>query len=259
VRRRIAAAWFAFAFVMGALHRVDAQDQQAARTDSDPTRPILFSVRSEFYRVTDDGWRMLTIARYDQAMFRNRPWLGGRRGMLIRLELPAAAGQAPGVATAGGLGDAYAQLLLIPRLTGRFAFAAGGGLFIPTATNKVLGTGKWTAAPAAIPVWFTRGVGMVYVKFQNVTSFAGDAARPDANVLLVTPTVIRTLGRTSWVLIDSETKTDWRRGGRTGVKSGVQFGHIMARRLGFWVKPELWWGPNQDGRWNLKTGFILYR
>jgi hypothetical protein len=60
-------------------------------------------------------------------------------------------------------------------------------------------------------------------------------------------------------LIDSETKTDWRRGGRTGVKSGVQFGHVMARRLGFWVKPELWWGPNQDGRWNLKTGFILYR
>jgi hypothetical protein len=238
--------------------RAFAQEQRAP-TDSDPTRPILFSVRPEFYRVTDDGWRMLAIVRYDQALLRKRRWLGGQRGMLIRLELPAAAGQAPGVKTAAGLGDAYAQLLLIPHLTGRFAFAAGSGLFIPTASSRVLGTGKWTAAPAAIPVWFTRGVGMIFVKFQNLTSFAGDSSRPDLNVLLITPTVIRTIGRRSWVFVDTETKTDWQRDGRTGVKSGIQFGHVMVRRAGFWVKPEFWWGPNQDGRWNLKTGFILYR
>jgi len=236
-----------------------AQTQQTARTDSDPTRPILVSLRPEFYRVTDDGWRMLMIARYDQALFRQRRWLGGRRGMLIRLELPAAAGQAPGVETTAGLGDAYGQLLLIPHLTGRFAFVASSGLFIPTASGAVLGTGKWAVAPAAIPVWFTRGVGMVYVKAQNLTSFAGDAARPDVNVLLITPTVIRTIGRRSWMLIDTESKTDWRRNGRTGTKSGVQFGRVWARRMGLWVKPEFWWGANQDGRWNLKTGLIVYR
>jgi hypothetical protein len=137
-------------------------------------------------------------------------------------------------------------------------YVFGSGLSIPTATHALLGSGKWIAAPAGLPMWLFRR-GFLYVKVQNFTSFAGDPQRPDVNFLLVTPTVLQAFGRATWVLVDTEAKTDWRRNRRTGVKSGVQLGHVVTRGTGVWVKPEVWWGANRDGRWNLKAGIIWYR
>ena len=149
-------------------------------------------------------------------------------------------------------------MLVIPILSGRFGLATGSGLSIPSATTAALGTGKWTVAPAVVPVWFLRGRGMVHVRFQDYVSFAGDAARPDLHFMLFTPTIIHTVGRSSWVLIDTEWRTDWLKH-RTSAKSGFQFGRIMPNGLGLWVKPEIWWGANRGGEWNLKTGIVWYR
>ncbi len=230
----------------------------APATDSDPTRPVLFSIRPEFFSIDDGVWRLQVVNRYDAALWRNRRWLGGRRGMLLRFEAPISTTETPATGQQAGLGDMYGQMLTLPRLAPRFAFAVGTGLSIPTATGDALGSGKWMLAPVAVPVWFFSG-GLFYVKAQNFLSIAGDRDRPDVNFLLITPTVIRKLGRASWVLADTETKTDWRRDRLTGVKSGLQIGHIVARGFGVWVKPEVWWGANQDGRWNLKTGIVWYR
>jgi len=232
---------------------------QDTRSDSDPTRPILFSVRPEFYNAGGGVSRSLFIVRYDAAMTRRRRWLGGKRGLLLRFEMPLASAGAPSRGVENGLGDAYGQVLLVPYLSGRSAFVVGSGLSMPTATGDSLGSGKWTIAPAAAPVWFIRGRGMAYVKVQNLSSFAGDAARPTFNFLLITPTLIATVGRRAWILVDTETKTDWRSGGRTGVKSGVQIGRILADGLGLWLKPEVWWGRNRGGEWNIKTGIVWYR
>jgi hypothetical protein len=224
----------------------NAWAQDAARTDSDPTRPVLFSVRPEYFGVGDGIWRSQIIARYDQAALRKRRWLSGQRGLLLRFEIPIAFAGASGVASRAGLGDAYAQMLLIPRLSGRFALVAGSGLIVPTATSPALGTGKWALAPAVVPVWFLRGAGMFYVKFQ------------DYHFLLITPTLIHRLGSASWVLLDTESRTDWSRD-RTGVKSGVQFGRILPNGIGVWLKPEVWWGGDRGGDWNFKTGIVWYR
>ena len=248
-------AWLAAVCLLAAPAGAAAQ----GRTDSDPTRPILFSVRPEFYRVTDRIWRTQVIARYDQAALRNRRWFGGKRGMLLRMELPIVTADAPAVSRASGLGDSYAQLLLIPRLSGRFAIVAGSGLVLPTATSGLLGGGKWIAAPTFVPVVFLRGAGMAYVKVQDYVSFAGDEERPSVHFLLVTPTFIRTLGRQSWILLDSEMRTDWRGRRRTGNKSGVQYGRMLPNGVGLWIKPEVSWGGNQTGDWNLKTGVVWYR
>jgi hypothetical protein len=261
IRTRMRHRWTAFLVALAAVSLAApalAQDA-AAKTDSDPTRPVLFSLRPEFYRVDDGLWRGQVIARYDQAMARNRRWAGGKRGMLLRFELPVAAADTPSTSSSGGLGDAYAQLLLVPKLSGRFALVAGTGLVMPSATSDILGGGKWTLAPAVLPVWFLRGVGLAYVKVQDFISIAGDDDRADTHFMLITPTFIRSFGRSSWILLDSETKTDWRRDARTGVKSGVQWGRIVGRGVGLWVKPEVWWGANRDGQWNLKTGIVWYR
>lgn len=227
--------------------------------DSDPTRAILASVRPEFTKAPDGSWRFQMIGRYDRASWRNRRWLGGKRGVLLRAELPLSSANGPSFAGTAGLGDAYAQALLIPHLSGRFAVVAGSGISVPTATAKPLGAGKLILAPVAAPVWILRGAGMMYLKVQQFVSVAGDSTRPDAKFLLVTPTIIHSIGSASWVLVDTETKTDWLLDGKTGVKSGVQFGHFVKRGYGLWVKPEVWWGPNRGGRWNLKTAIVWYR
>jgi len=232
--------------------------QTTAQSGEDPTRPVFVSIRPEFYRVDDNVWRFQTVIRYDTATLRKRRWLGGQRGLLLRFELPTSAAERPTFGVHAGLGDAYGQALSVRRVSSRFLYVIGTGLSIPSATNTILGSGKWIAAPAGIPVGVFRR-GLWFVKVQNFTSFAGDHERPDVNFLLITPTLLRAFGRASWVLVDTETKTGWRLDRRTGVKSGVQLGHVVARGLGLWVKPEVWWGANQDGSWNVKTGVVWYR
>jgi hypothetical protein len=228
------------------------------QNDSDPTRAVLFSVRPEFSWLNSDVSRAALIFRYDYAALRQRRWLPGKRGIILRFEVPVAQTDI-GSSTETGLGDAYAQLLVAPYFTPKFAFVVGSGLGMPTATGDLLGTGRWVAAPLAGPVWFFRGGGMFLVRLQNFTTIGSSAERPDFNQFVVAPTFIHSIGARFWVLADMETRTDWQRDQRTSVKSGVQVGRAFAGRVGVWVKPEVWWGPNQDGLWNMKFGIVWYR
>src|SRR5947199_7005216 len=102
------------------------------KNDTDPTRPVLFSIRPELFKPGPGFTQAALTFRYDRAAFRQRRWLPGRRGTISRFELPVATTSVDGLPSQAGLGDAYAQLLLIPYLSRRFAFVAGSGLILPT-------------------------------------------------------------------------------------------------------------------------------
>jgi len=226
-------------------------------TDNDPTRPVFVSFRPEFYKISEDVDRFAFISRYDAAVFRQRRIPGAKTGVILRFELPLSHTGAA-TASAGGLGDAYAQFLVVPHATRTFAWVGGSGLIMPTATDPLLGSGKWVAAPLGLPLWrLPRG--LFLIKVQNFISMGGDDDRADINYMLVTPVYLRVVGRNWWVMADTETKSNWKADGRTGVKSGFQVGRRATRRVGFWVKPEVWWGENRDGEWNLKLGFVWYQ
>jgi hypothetical protein len=244
---------------IGANDTPPAEPDATSLVDDNPTRPVFFSLRPEIYRQSDELTRTALIFRYDQAALSKRKFLPGRRGIVLRFEMPVAGVRVAGSDATAGLGDTYGQLLLVPYITPRFAFVVGTGLMAPTATDRTLGTGKVTVAPLTGPLWFFGRRGMVFIKVQDLKSVAGDSSRADIHTLLVTPLVMHAIGERSWILGDLETRTDWRRDGRTGVKSGLQYGRRLRSNFAIWSKPELWWGPNRDGLWNLKFGFVWYR
>src|SRR5262245_10994253 len=103
--------------------------------DSDPTRPVVWSLREEYYNLRNDAWANAFLIRRDKAFFDRKQWWTGRRGFLTRFDMPFVVTQTPSD-TQGGLGDLYLQALYVPRLSRRFALAGGSGIFLPTATDK---------------------------------------------------------------------------------------------------------------------------
>ena len=231
--------------------------REAIDSDSDPTRPVFFSIRPEYYFVRDGVEQRAVIVRYDTAVMPDRRILRGMRGAILRFEVPFL-GADVRTDRRFGMGDAYGQFVVIPYAEGTFAWVMGSGVVVPTATDDYLGGGKLVIAPVIAPLWKS-GRRMFFVKVQNFTSVAGSASRADVNYLLVTPTFVSGVRRDWWMLADSETRTDWMLDGRTGIKSGLQIGRRVARNVGLWIKPEVWWGPNRSGRWNLKFGIVWYQ
>jgi len=91
------------------------------QNDRDPTRAVLFSVRPEFSWLDTDVNRAALIFRYDYAARRQRRWLAGKRGVILRFEMPLAQTDI-GASAETGLGDA--QLLGAPYFTSKSSSAA---------------------------------------------------------------------------------------------------------------------------------------
>jgi hypothetical protein len=123
----------------------------------------------------------------------------------------------------------------------------------------VLGGGKWTIAPILAPVWFIPRQRYAFVKFQEFESFAGPSSRPDVSFLLVTPTFLTRMWQRYWVLVDSESRTDWTRGSVTSFKSGLLVGTMFTPRVGLSVKAEVPWGNHRLGEWTLKATLFWTR
>jgi len=221
------------------------------RNDTDPTKPVLLSLRDEYYSLRGDLWQNAFILRADRFVLGNVGLPGKSRGFLLRADVPVVT-VGDGQTTRTGLGDLYAQALVIPRFHKSFTIAWGTGMVIPTATNSV-GGGKLQLAPAVAPVvFFGRLKGFAFVKVQDFISVAGDADRPDIHYLLITPTILWRLTRFWWIVADSESRTDWEHGDTTSFRSGFQIGRMITPRFGIWVKSEIPWGPHRLGSWTLK-------
>jgi len=83
-----------------------------------------------------------------------------------------------------GLGDINTTLFLSPSKPGKFIWGAGPIFSFPTASDTVLGTGKWSAGPSVV-VLTIRGHWVVGAVANNLWSYAGDDDREDVNQFLL--------------------------------------------------------------------------
>lgn len=82
-----------------------------------------------------------------------------------------------------GLGDMVPTFFLSPRKPGKLIWGAGPAMVIPTATNDILGQGKFSLGPSVV-VLAQPGKWTLGDLINNVWSVAGSGSRPPVNQML---------------------------------------------------------------------------
>lgn len=144
---------------------------------------------------------------------------------LLKVTVPFPTTPNPG--SESGLGDiSFFDLVTIKQSWGRWGL--GPAFVFPTATDTALGQGKWQAGPA-LAVIYTRNKNLdAGFSAQNPISFAGDAGRPAANELSITPTLTWNLPE-NWFAgySDFDFVFDWEDCGRATIPVGAQVGRVF--------------------------------
>jgi hypothetical protein len=92
---------------------------------------------------------------------------------------------APGVRSAFGLGDINPSFFFSPAKSGKLIWGVGPTFTFPTATDSLLGSGKWSAGPAAVALTM-QGQWVIGVLANQQWSYAGWGDQ-DVSALLIQP------------------------------------------------------------------------
>ena len=107
-----------------------------------------------------------------------------------------------------GLGDIVIAGFFSPNRFGRYIWGIGPALSFPTATDRMLGTGKWSAGISLVLATQRKRWLAGFMAF-NLWSFAGDSDRPEVNKMQLDPFFRYHLG-SRWMLVSSPTiVADW--------------------------------------------------
>jgi len=112
-----------------------------------------------------------------------------------------------------GLGDINTSLFLSPAKMvrvgeGSLFWGVGPILQFPTATNDVLGNGKWAAGPAAV-VGYLGETWVLGAVANNIWSYAGDDDRPSVNFMTIQPFINYNLPDAWYLSFSPIITTNW--------------------------------------------------
>jgi hypothetical protein len=107
-----------------------------------------------------------------------------------------------------GLGDIELQTYLTPGAAEKWIWGAGPVLQAPTATEGVLGTGKWCAGPAAGLV-YNSGPWLNGVLVNHIWSFAGERERAAVSQSTFEPVLSYNFDSGWYLAFDSTMTADW--------------------------------------------------
>ncbi len=115
---------------------------------------------------------------------------------------------APGIRSAFGLGDINPQFYFSPAKAEKLFWGVGPTFTFPTATDPLLGAGKWSAGPTMVGV-FKDGPWVVGALVNNQWSFAGWGDR-SVNQMFLEPFINYNLGH-GWYLVTAPIMTaNWK-------------------------------------------------
>lgn len=168
----------------------------------------------------------------------------------------------PGAGSQTGLGDVVQSVFFSPvELTqGGWTWGVGPVLLLPTATDDLLGTGKWGAGPTAVALRQTPA-GWTYGALANhLWSFAGDSDRSDVNATYLQPFLAKGLGRGRTVSLGIESTYDWE-SEQWAVPLNVGYSRVsrIGNQLVSWQGGVRYYldAPDSAADWGLRLTFTL--
>jgi hypothetical protein len=138
---------------------------------------------------------------------------------------------------AGGMGDINPTFFFSPAKPGKLVWGFGPTLVLPTATNKLLGQGKWSAGPSLVAM-VQPGKWTVGVLANNVWSFAGDKERAAVNQLVIQYFINYNLKKGYYITSSPIVTSDWR--APSGQRLTLPFGGGIGRVHKWGRQPVNW-------------------
>jgi hypothetical protein len=140
----------------------------------------------------------------------------------------------PNATTGGeyGLGDMNPTFFLSPSKPGKVIWGIGPAFLIPTATNSILGQGKFGIGPSAVGL-IQPGPWTIGILVNNVWSVAGSSNRPDVNQMTLQYFINYNLPKGYYLSSAPIVTANWElsQPNRWTVPAGGGVGRIM--RIGF--------------------------
>lgn len=190
--------------------------------------------------------------------------IGESWNMISRTIIPLIAQRdlRPSAGKQSGLGDITQSVFLSPKspTSSGWVWGAGPALLLRTASDDLLGAGKWAAGPTAVALKQT-STGWTYGALANhLWSFAGDDDRADISATFAQPFLSKGMGQGRTVSLNFESSYDWK-AGQWSVP--VNLGYSKVSRVGtqlisyqagarYYIE-----GPTNGPEWGLRFTFTL--
>jgi hypothetical protein len=128
-----------------------------------------------------------------------------------------------------GLGDINFTPFLSPQgLSDKYSWGVGPTLTVPSATDEVLGTGKWSLGPSFVFL-MEQGPWVTGFLIANSWSIGGKSSRPDVNAGVLQPWLYYNFSNGAYVFYEPVITVDWKAepGEKWTVPVGIGVGKIF--------------------------------
>jgi hypothetical protein len=228
----------------------DSQD----KSGTDPTKFLrTLGARNEYQRLTNDSSYNLTTFTYIE------PFAEGR--MNVRFKAPLVYTDATGDDDFG-VGDLSIRYNWLPIVDKDKGILVSAELIGDTATDDVLGRGKWIFGPSVTYARFLSPTMIFAPAYQHNLSFAGDGDRNDVNESVIDLYMVFTAeDKKSWWIIDPTLVIDWENDENTPLTLEIEYGRnigtLFGGALNAYVRPGIGIGQDRPYDWNIEVGFTV--
>jgi len=231
------------------------QPSAASAAETQLKKPTDFrtraEVRNEYQDLEGDGYRNLTIPRFEYAV---------APALALRLEMPYVTFD-PGAdgERVSGQGDLLTRVAWRAIQREGFALVAVTEVYFDTADDDRLGSGKTIVAPllyAAIDLPAHDSV--FFPNIQHYFSVAGDSARADVSITTVKPNLLSRWPNKVYTFLEPQFTIDWERDAKMGLTVELEVGKILSPNIAAWLRPGVGViNVNEMGQvyeWNFEVG-----
>jgi hypothetical protein len=240
-------------FVFGTVAEGLTQEEK----DTSGTNPAILSrtlsISNEYRFLPDDSYYNQTLIRYTE------PFADGK--MSARFTLPLNATDVSGD-DEFGIGDIALKFSWIPYVSRQQAFVLSTEVYAPTASEDILGTGKWVVAPGITWAWFVSPEVILAPAYIQNWSVAGDDDRLDVNRGDFDFYVVyRPHGKRWWITSDLTVSHDFE-SDSTPADWEVTFGRNLkvfedGAALNGYIRPGIGFGHDRAYDFNIEVGLTL--